>query len=337
LRRASVTQIPKAIAVAFLLAFGSFAWTASASASSPPSIESESVSNVTPTDATLEAQINPNRLYTAYEFQIDTTGNYTFPLRGCPLPLPGDPVCDPLGGSETLPSGLLEPSPTYLAAGSGDQFVSLDLASIGAMLQPATTYHYRVIASNGGQNVDGLDQTFTTPSTGAPSIESESVSNITPADATLEAQINPKGMETTYQFKLESGCGIEKPEPGHGICMVIAETLVPPAQIPPAYGVQTVSVDLNAAGVTLRPDTEYRYSVQASNSAGSTMQEPEQVFKQTFTTSSTEAASEHQERTSTAGLSPQPTQSPSSTSLSHHKKLKHRWHRHQFHRGRRGR
>jgi hypothetical protein len=65
---------------------------------------------------------------------------------------------------EPLPAGLVEPKPEYIPAGSGDQSVSLDLASIGATLQPGTTYHYKVIASNySGPTVEGPDQTFTTP------------------------------------------------------------------------------------------------------------------------------------------------------------------------------
>jgi hypothetical protein len=125
-----------------------------------PRIESESVSAITEHDATLEAQINPNGLETAYEFEIDTDGSYHYPKSACPL---GE--CDALVSGEPLPAGLVEPEPEHIPPGSGDQAVSLDLVSIGATLQPARTYHYRVIASNGsGPTVEGPDQTFTTPS-----------------------------------------------------------------------------------------------------------------------------------------------------------------------------
>jgi hypothetical protein len=126
----------------------------------PPSIGSESVSNITEHNATLEAQIDPNGLETAYEFQIDTNASYNYTKSACPL---GE--CDAISAGEPLPAGLVEPEPEYIPAGSGDHSVSLDLASIGATLQPGTTYHYRVIASNGsGPEVQGPDQTFTTPS-----------------------------------------------------------------------------------------------------------------------------------------------------------------------------
>lgn len=129
----------------------------------PPMIESESVSNITEHDATLEAQIETSGLYTAYEFQIDTNGSYNYTKPNCPLGL-----CDSITVGEPLPAGLVEPSPEDIPAGSGSQFVSLDLASIGATLQPRTTYHYRVIASNGTTpTVEGPDQTFTTSSSSA--------------------------------------------------------------------------------------------------------------------------------------------------------------------------
>ncbi len=140
----------------------SLAWVTSAFASSPPSIDSESATSVTQNDATLNARINPNGSYTAYEFQIDTTGNYDYPHMVCPLPVPGYVQCMAMTGQAPLPPGLVEPSPQSIPAGSGDQSVSLDLASIGATLQPGTTYHYRAIASNGGPVVYGSDQTFTT-------------------------------------------------------------------------------------------------------------------------------------------------------------------------------
>ncbi|MGD0451985.1 MAG: hypothetical protein ABSB69_00170 [Solirubrobacteraceae bacterium] len=130
-----------------------------ATSPSPPSIDSESVSNVTEHDATLEAQIDPNGLQTAYEFQIDTNGSYNYTKPACPLG-----ACEAISVGEPLPAGLVEPHPESIPAGSDARTVSLDLASIGATLQPATTYHYRVITSNGsGPTVEGPDQTFTTP------------------------------------------------------------------------------------------------------------------------------------------------------------------------------
>jgi hypothetical protein len=137
---------------------------------SAPAIESESATNVTMTDATLDAAIDPNGLYTAYEFQIDTSASYDYTKFACPLPLPGYAQCMAIIDGPPLPAGLVEPEPAYISAASGSQLVSLDLAGIGATLQPDTTYHYRVIASNGGQMAQGPDQTFTTLSASLPPV-----------------------------------------------------------------------------------------------------------------------------------------------------------------------
>lgn len=134
----------------------------------PPSIEGEGATNVTEHDATIEAQINPNGAYTGYEFQIDTNGSFNVPRAACPFDLPGYGECEVLITGEPLSAGLVEPSSQYISARSGGHAVSLDLASIGVILRPATTYHYRVLAQNGGNpSVSGPDQTFTTTTAAA--------------------------------------------------------------------------------------------------------------------------------------------------------------------------
>ena len=134
----------------------------SALASSSPSIESESATNITSTNATLEAQINPQGRDTGYEFQIDTNGSYHYTQPACPPIVPGSVQCMAIIVGESLLPGLVEPPPGEIPAATGDRLVSVDLAGIGTTLQPSTTYHFRVIASNGGQIVEGPDRTFTT-------------------------------------------------------------------------------------------------------------------------------------------------------------------------------
>ena len=265
-------------AVTALLAF--LAFSSSAMASEPPTIERESVSGVSEHDATLEAQIETGGLYTGYQFEIDTNSSYNFTRFVCPFSFPGSAQCESIVDGEPLPAGLVEPNPQYIPAGSGDRSVSLDLASIGATLQPSTTYHYRVTASNGGQGAQGPDQTFTTPSMGAagtaPSIDSESVSHITSTDATLEAQINTEGLETMYEFVLTS----------HHACESANPPCEPPIYLFPlpsgtllgSFVDQSVSIDLNSAHVKLAPGDEYSYSVSATSAAGNTSGHP-----QTFT------------------------------------------------------
>jgi hypothetical protein len=151
------------VVLAIAIALALFVSSSSAAAVSSPTIESVSVSGITEHDATLEAQINTWGSYTGYWFQIDTNGSYDFTQADCPFEFPGDAECESITEGEPLPAGLVEPHPEYIQAGSGEQSVRLDLASIGATLQPATTYHYRVLASSGGYPiVVAPDQTFET-------------------------------------------------------------------------------------------------------------------------------------------------------------------------------
>jgi len=129
-----------------------------------PSIDSQSVTNVSVNNATLNADINPNGLLTKYKLQIDTTGNFKFfQTESCPLHPPGIGCAQVIVPGDPLPPGLVQPPEFTLPAGTESQHVSVNLASIGATLQPNTTYHFRAIAANANGFTFGPDQTFTTP------------------------------------------------------------------------------------------------------------------------------------------------------------------------------
>ena len=149
------------------------------------------------------------------------------------------------------------------------------LASAGVTLQSGTTYHYRLLVAWRVQTeytiqweaptVYGADRTFTTPT--PPAIESESISHLTPTDATLEAQLDTEGLETSYEFYLQEaplcldfGCEALERKP----------LALPAGKLLGSFVGQSVSVDLNSAGVTLLPGADYRYWVTASSAAGAT-------------------------------------------------------------------
>jgi hypothetical protein len=105
----------------------------------PPSIESESVANVSGDSADLEAEVNPGGGEMTYHFQYGATSSY---------------------GQGTPESGSI----------GADDSGHLASAHIQG-LQPGTVYHYRVLASNpqsppGG--TPGADQTFTTQPVATP-------------------------------------------------------------------------------------------------------------------------------------------------------------------------
>jgi hypothetical protein len=131
----------------------------------PPTVGSQWVSGVTPTDATLNAEINPNGLLTKYKLQLDTTGRFRFfQSDSCPLHPPGVGCAQVIVGGDPLGSGLVQPVEYSLSAGFESQHVSVNMGDIGALLQLDTTYYYRAIAANGFGFVYGPTQTFVTPS-----------------------------------------------------------------------------------------------------------------------------------------------------------------------------
>ena len=100
-----------------------------------PSIAEESTSNVSSTAATLVAGIDPGGAATTYRFEYGTSEAY-----GTSIPVPDGEV----------------------GAGTSAQAVQAHPQG----LQPDTTYHFRVVATNAHGTVDGANQSFTTQTTG---------------------------------------------------------------------------------------------------------------------------------------------------------------------------
>jgi hypothetical protein len=235
-----------------------------------PAIESESVSHVTSSDATLEARINTQGLEHGawYQFELVTnTGEYaaefTCPTEGFPH---GTSLC--LGLAEqkgALPIRFAE-------GGVTGKLVTLDLASAGRSLSPSTTYHYRVITAARIQTVDtirweppivyGADQTFTTPPTPSPPGVSTAGAFATgPTTAIVDGSAEPKGESTTvhadYAFAGEPWCT------SHGAEGSPAETA--PQSIGSINGViSEIVVKLEG----LAPRREYCAELVAANESG---------------------------------------------------------------------
>jgi hypothetical protein len=281
-------------------------------------ILSEAVSHITPTDATLEAHIDTEGVENGawYQFQLATnTSEFAEELSCPPTGMGGgetgeflSSLCIGVGRhSGALPIGFVE-------AGAPDELMSHDLAiggltGVGVKLKPNTTYHYRVIAAkkNGPPGdttswepptVYGADQTFTTPAL-APSIGSESVSQISARDATLEAHVGTEGLENGayYQFQLagnpseyatELAC---PPELLSSLCTGVGRHAgaLPIGFVAGGSAGQPVSIHLAGAGARLMPNTTYHYRVIAAKripTEDTTSWEPPTVFgaDQTFTT-----------------------------------------------------
>jgi hypothetical protein len=100
-----------------------------------PTVASTSV-NPSEVGAHLSASINPNRVAATYQFEYGETAAYgkRFPLTPADIPAGANPVtvARTIGG-----------------------------------LEPGTTYHFRVVATNAGGTTNGPDQTFTTKTPGS--------------------------------------------------------------------------------------------------------------------------------------------------------------------------
>jgi hypothetical protein len=128
--------------------------------------------SVTRTTATLPGTVNPEGLETSYHYQYGTTTSY--------------------GGNA--------PSIQGVNAGSGLEAVPAPIGISG--LVPATTYHYRLVATNADGTTTTPDQTFTTAPPTPPTASTGEATNITLTTATVAGTINPEGLETSYELDL---------------------------------------------------------------------------------------------------------------------------------------
>jgi hypothetical protein len=194
--------------------------------------ETESAGPVLATEATLNAQVNPNNEKTKYFFEYSTVEAEVLASKGTKVP----------GASE------LE--------NFGGQGVSVPT---GAVLTPGTTYYYRVVAENKQSEIEvkpvvGTVEHFTTPvHPEVPGIEP--VSGVAARTATFSGVLNPHalGSAGSYEFlykKLASGAGCA----GEAASGGVARGATPEA--------------VNAAVSGLEPDTAYTFCLLARNEAG---------------------------------------------------------------------
>ena len=180
---------------------------------------------MTPFEATLEAQINPNNQEITYSFEYATN--------------------EALTGATTLPGA------EALGAEYGERRASV---ATGAVLTPATTYYYRVIAENtAGEKTEGAVERFTTPPLEKPIVEGESVSGLSSTSVKLEAQVNPNYQETTCEFEYGTEASLA------------ASTVV---ACPEALGSGSSAVDASVVLSELAPGVTYYYRVLAKNETG---------------------------------------------------------------------
>jgi phosphodiesterase/alkaline phosphatase D-like protein len=183
----------------------------------PPGASTGAATAVSASSATLTGSVNPEGQPTTYHFDYGTTTAY---------------------GSSTAAG----------TAGNGTAAVSAS-AAIGS-LQPNTTYHYRLVATNGSRTTTGAEETFTTARRPAAATTGPTKS-VSATSATLTGSVNPEGQPTTYPFQ-------------YGTTIVYGSaTAVTNA------GGGTATVSASAAIGSLQPNTTYHYRLVATNGSGS--------------------------------------------------------------------
>jgi NHL repeat/WD40-like Beta Propeller Repeat len=159
-------------------------------------------------------------------------------------------------GPTTAYGQTAECEPDAAALGEGPSFepVTADIEN----LIPGAVYHYRLVAANAnGTNSESEDREFVTGAT----IDATSASDVTATTATLETEVNPHGLPTTYSFRYG-------PTTAYG-----SQTPMPPAPL----GAGTVDVLRSAAIEGLQPATTYHFQVIATNALG-TSEGPDRTF-----------------------------------------------------------
>ncbi len=187
----------------------------------PPSVMTSDVAGLTQTGATLPGTVNPNGGTTLAQFEYGLTNAY---------------------GSVTQAEGV----------GSGVIPISYSKTISG--LQPGTTYHYRLIASNSlSQSPSaGADKVLSTPFA-PPSATTDPAEEGT-TFATLNGRVNPNRVSTAVLFSYDTSPGLT-----NAVTVPVQGTLTGASE-------QPVLVTLTG----LVPQTTYYFRVTATSGAGTT-------------------------------------------------------------------
>jgi multimeric flavodoxin WrbA len=188
-----------------------------------PSVSTGGFDSLTSKSVTLTGSVNPQGCYTEYAFEYGRS-------------------------SEGYPDEI------YGSAGSGTSSVLVSTSS--AIVQPGTTYHYRLSAWSEGGEVTGGSGSFTTPAAcPKPTVATEAAQVLGSSSAKLKGMVNPQGCATTYKF--EWG----------------------PSSSPTTYPNSTPSTSIGSGAFNnlvsytltgLQPNTGYHYRISGTSSSGTT-------------------------------------------------------------------
>jgi hypothetical protein len=210
----------------------------------PPSIESESVSHVTTTDATLEATIDPLGRETTYVFYLEAPS--------CREDGPG--ACEASGGR-----------PIYegkIPAGPSGVTVSVDLGRLARTLSSGTFYGYRVTATNTTDGVEatsyGQLKTFITDGPRVSRLQPDSGPVSGGTRLTIFGNILENTRSGSVYFGSVKGRIVE--EECDGMCEIVPYTTLVVESPPHEAGTVNVTVENEQGYVsTINPGDQFTY------------------------------------------------------------------------------
>jgi outer membrane protein assembly factor BamB/N-acetylneuraminic acid mutarotase len=186
------------------------------SSTEPPVVITRPATNVASFSATLNGSLNPRGSTTSVSFQYGLTTSY----------------------------GHTTPMQTQ----NGNAVLAINANISG--LTASHTYHFRIVAHNGGGTVFGSDGTFTTlTATGPPTVTTNPATNIGSLSAMLNASVNPHGLATTVYFQYGT---------------TTSYGLTTPMQSKTGYTYQNVTARISG----LAASSTYHFRIVATNSAG---------------------------------------------------------------------
>ena len=190
----------------------------------PPTATTEAATSVGVSGATVNGTVNPEGQETTYRFEYGETTSY-----GTRVPVPDS------------------------SAGSGASNVKVSKAITG--LSSNTTYHFRLVATNGSGATYGADQRFTTTASKSyPLATTEPATNVIGTGARLNGTLNPEGLATTYHFEYGKTTS-------YG-------TSIPVPSANAGAGENSLEEARTVTGLEL--NTTYHFRIVATNSAGTT-------------------------------------------------------------------
>ena len=189
-----------------------------------PQATTGGTSNVTPTGATLNGEVNPSNRATTWYFEYGTSTSY---------------------GTKTAAKD----------AGSGGSPVAVSAAVTG--LTTGRTYHYRLVATSDAGTNHGVDRTFAPVAT--PAVTTKPASSIGDSFATLNGTVNPNGETTTayFEYGTTTGYGSKSPAKSAGSGRSTTNVGIGVSGLAPGTTYHVRLVATNATGTTAGADPAF--------------------------------------------------------------------------------